>query len=294
MNMKRALFGGEARFAIWPLIAAFCFLFPMTANAQDIKLIVRGDDFGMTQGSLIAFEKGFNEGILTCGSLLVQAPWFEGAAALARKNPKWCLGIHLSLIGEWIGYRWRPVLPWDKVSSIVDEDGFLFRDPEELFKRRPRIEEIEAEMRAQIILGRKKGVDLHYLDTHYMAIDNYPGLREVIHKIARDFDLPISSQMGEKRVGGIYTALLEGKKEMALKMLEKLSPGLWLWNVHIGIDSPEQDALIHTRAEHRFKKGGVGPHRAEELRVISDDEVKGLIRKRGIKLINYRELRNRN
>jgi predicted glycoside hydrolase/deacetylase ChbG (UPF0249 family) len=292
--MRRRLIIKEAQFIIWSFIAAIWILFPMTVNAQDIKLIVRGDDFGMTQGSLIAFEKGFNEGILTCGSLLVQAPWFEGAAALARKNPKWCIGIHLSLVGEWIGYRWRPVLPWDKVSSIVDEDGFLFTDPEELFKKRPRIEEIDAEMRAQIILGKKRGVGVQYLDTHYMEMDSYSGLREFIQKIAKDFDLPISSQMGERRVGGIYTVPVKEKKKRALNMLEKLSAGLWLWNVHIGIDSPEQGALIHTRAEDQFRNGGVGPHRAEELRVISDDEVKELIRKRGIKLTNYRILRNTN
>ena len=105
-------------------------LFPKVASAQDIKLIVRGDDFGMTQGSVAAFQKGFNEGVLTCGSLLVIAPWFEGAAELRRKNPGWCVGVHLSLIGEWRGYHWRPVLPWDKVPSIVDEDGFLYRYPE--------------------------------------------------------------------------------------------------------------------------------------------------------------------
>jgi hypothetical protein len=127
-----------------------------------------------------------------------------------------------------------------------------------------------------------------------MGLDNYPGLREVIQKIAKDFDLPISSQMGERRVAGIYTVPVKEKKESALKMLEKLSAGLWLWNVHIGIDSPEQNALMHSRAEHQFKNGGVGPHRAEELRVISDEAVKELIRKRGVKLLNYRKLRNTN
>ena len=50
--------------------------------AEEIRLIVRGDDFGMTQGSLIAFEKAFDEGVLTCWSVLVPAPWFEGAAEL--------------------------------------------------------------------------------------------------------------------------------------------------------------------------------------------------------------------
>jgi hypothetical protein len=44
----------------------------------DTKLIIRGDDMGMTQGSLVAFEKAFNEGVLTCASIQVPAPWFEG------------------------------------------------------------------------------------------------------------------------------------------------------------------------------------------------------------------------
>lgn len=143
------------------LLAVIMILFlPKVASAQDIKLIVRGDDFGMTQGSLAAFQKGFNEGVLTCGSLLVIAPWFEGAAELCRKNPQWCIGVHLSLIREWRGYRWRLVLPWDKVLSIVDEDGFFYRYPEELFERNPKIEEIDAELRAQVDLAKKKGVNV--------------------------------------------------------------------------------------------------------------------------------------
>ena len=150
--------------------------------------------------------------------------------------------------------------------------------------------EIDAELRAQVVLARKKGVDIRYLDTHYMGIDGYPGLREVIQKMAKDFHLPISSQMGEKRVSGIYTVPIMQKKERTIKMLEELPPGLWLWVAHIGIDSPEQNALVHSAPEHRFKNGGVGPHRAEELRVITSEEVKSLIRKRGIRLTDYVKL----
>ena len=260
---------------------------PEVTCAQGIKLIVRGDDLGMTQGSLAAFEKAFNEGVLTCGSLLVAGPWFEGAANLIRKNPDWCIGIHLCLVGEWIGYRWRPVLPWDKIPTIVDEDGFLFTYPQELFKRNPKIEEIEAELRAQVVLAKKKGINLQYIDTHYMGMDDYPGLREVTQKIARDFDLPISSQVGEKRLKGIYRTPVKQKEEQALKMLAELTPGLWLWVVHIGIDSPEQNSLVHSAPEHRFKNVGVGHHRAAELNVVTSQSVKSLINKTGIKLVNY-------
>jgi hypothetical protein len=107
MAMKR-------RASVFFLLAGFLISFytVSVSRAEDIRLVVRGDDLGMTQGSIAAFETGFKEGVLTCASLLVVAPWFEAAADLIRRNPDWCIGVHLCLIGEWQGYRWRPVLPW--------------------------------------------------------------------------------------------------------------------------------------------------------------------------------------
>jgi predicted glycoside hydrolase/deacetylase ChbG (UPF0249 family) len=262
------------------------------AQAQEIRLIVRGDDLGMTQGSLIAFERAFKEGVLTCGSVLVCAPWFEGAAALGRNNPGRCLGVHLSLVGEWRGYRWRPVLPWSEVSSIADEDGFLFGSPQELWARRPKIEEIEKELRAQINLALKKGIPVRYLDTHYMGPRSYPGLEGVIRNLEKEHGLPVSGWMGEKRLPGIYTTPVGEKKNMALKILEELRPGLWLWVFHPGIDSPEQNALVHTRMEDFPAAGGVGKHRAEETNVLTSPEIKSVIQKKNIHLIHYGSLSN--
>ena len=128
--------------------------------AQEIKLIIRGDDLGMTQGSLVAFERAFNEGVLTCGAMVAPGPWFEAAAELARKNPGWCTGVHLCLVGEWRGYRWRPVSPRDKVRSLVDEDGYLHTSPTELFRHEPKLEEIDTELRAQVDLAKKRGVNV--------------------------------------------------------------------------------------------------------------------------------------
>jgi chitin disaccharide deacetylase len=169
-------------------------------KAQEIQLIVRGDDMGMTQGSLAAFEKAFNEGVLTSGAIQACAPWFEGAAAMCKKNPGWCVGVHLCLVGEWQGYRWRPVLPWDQVKSIVDEDGYLYTDPTALFAHKPKIEDIEAEYRAQIALVKKRGVKIGYIDTHYLGYKDYPGIEEVFQKLARENDVPISEHMDESRM----------------------------------------------------------------------------------------------
>ena len=272
------------------LIVVILFVTTGITSAEEIRLIIRGDDMGMTHGANVAFEKAFNEGVLTCGAIQAPAPWFEEAAELCRKNPGWCVGVHLCIIGEWRGYRWRPVLPWDQVSSIVDEDGFLYRYPEELFANKPKLEEIDAEFRAQIALALKHGVGVQYIDTHYMGYTSYPGLEEVYKKIARDYNVPISTYMGETRPESIYNTPVEEKTGKAVKMLEELEPGLWLWVCHIGIDSPEQNALIHTKPDHIFPGGGVGKHRAAELDALLSIEVKSMILRKEIKLTNYREL----
>jgi len=265
-------------------------LLTLAAQAQEVKLIVRGDDLGMTQGSLVAFEKAFNQGVLTSGAMVVPGPWLEAAAELARRNPGWCIGVHLCLVGEWRGFRWRPVLPWDQVRSMVDADGYLYTSPRELFGRQPKLEEIDAELRAQINLAKKRGVNVQYLDLHYVSPSQYPGLGDVIKKLGADYNLPISSQMGETRTASVYTTPLDQKLKRAVQMLEGLKPGLGLWVCHIGIDSPEQRALIHTDPEAIFVEGGVGRHRAEELAVLMSLEVKSAILKKGIVLTNYREL----
>ena len=245
---------------------------------------------GMTQGSIAATQKAFNDGVLTCASIQVTAPWFEAAAELSKKNPEWCVGIHLAIIGEWRGCRWRPVLPWDKVSSIVDDDGFLYRSPNELFSHNPKIGEIEAEYRAQIELALKKGVNVQYLDMHYLGYSSYPGLEGIVMKLGHEYNLPISGAIGESMFSGVYMVPEHQKKEVAVKQLKELKPGLWLWVTHLGIDSSEQNALIHFEPADIMPGGGVGKHRAAELEVITSIEVKSMISQKGIKLTNYREL----
>ena len=256
--------------------------------AEDIRLIVRGDDLGMTQGSISAFEKSFKEGVLTCASLLVVAPWFEAATDLLRRNPGWCIGVHLCLVGEWQGYRWRPVLPWSRVPSLVDADGFLFPAPDELWSHKPKPEEIEAEFRAQIDLALKKGVKLQYLDLHYAANDD---VKKIIRKLSKEYGLPISGTLGEKYAISVYKTPVEGKLASALKQIDQLTPGLWLWVAHSGIDSPEHDALVHSSPEDRFTGGGVGKHRAAETAVLTSREVKDTIARKKIRLMTYRDLR---
>lgn len=281
--MKRKAF----IFFLFAVVLVSFFMAPF-CHAEDIRLIVRGDDLGMTQGSIAAFEKSFKEGVLTCASLLAVAPWFEAATDLIRRNPGWCIGVHLCLVGEWQGYRWRPVLPWSRVPTLVDADGFLHRSPEELWAGKPKPEEIEAEFRAQIDLTLKRGVKLQYLDLHYAANDD---VKKAIRKLSLEYGLPISGTLGEKYAVSVYKTPVEGKLASALKQIDQLTPGLWLWVAHPGIESPEQNALVHTSPEDRFTGGGVGRHRAAETDVLASREVREAIAKKKIRLTTYRDLR---
>lgn len=282
-----------SRGAVAVVFAVGCMLVPLVGHAEEIRLVIRADDFGMTEASLEAVERGLNEGVVSATSVLVPGPWFEGAAALCRRNPGWCTGVHLCAVGEWQGYRWRPVLPWDRVASMVDEDGFLYGSPGELFAHKPKLAELEGEFRAQIALAKKHGVNVQYVDTHYMSTKEYPGLEEVVERIAADNHVPFSSHAGEKRFASIEQLPVEQKLAQALRQVDALEPGLWLWFCHPGIDSPEQRALVHTAREDIFLGGGVGAHRAEVLRIMTSVDLRSALMKKGVVLTNYRELQKR-
>ncbi len=281
-------------FSVFMLFFILVFAVTGSIQAQETRLIIRGDDMGMTQGSLVAFERAFNQGVLTSASVQVPAPWFEGAAELCRKNPGWCTGVHLTLVGEWQGYRWRPVLPWNEVSSLVDEDGYLYGYPEELYSHNPKPEEIEAELRAQMELARKKGINIQYVDAHYFCPMHIPEGAAIVRKIAKDYDVPLSSEQGEQAFGntkmGIYTVPVGQKTEKLVEFLRDAGPGLWLLICHPGIDSPEQNALMHFELKEIVEGGGVGKHRADVLKTLTSFEVKSMIVKKQIRLTNYREL----
>ena len=113
---------------------------------------------------------------------------------------------------------------------------------------------------------------------------------EILEKISREYDLPVSGWVEDENVcRGIYSVPKEQKLESAVEMLSELTPGLWMWYCHPGIDSPEHNALIHTSPGDMFIDG-VGPHRKAVLDALTSIEVRTIILKKGIKLTDYKEV----
>ena len=196
---------------------------------------------------------------------------------------------NLGIIGEWRGYRWRPVLPWSKVSSLVDEDGFLWPWPAEFWAHNPNLDELKEEFTAQINLMRKKGIKLDYLDTHYMMPTD-ERIRPMIERISKKQGRPVSCFFGENELPdfGIYS-VPPADKEMALvRVLEKLQPGVHLLIGHPGYASLESDALMHSDPKD-VQAMGTGRLRAGEAAAYMSPRVMKTVEGRGIKLMSYRE-----
>jgi predicted glycoside hydrolase/deacetylase ChbG (UPF0249 family) len=153
--------------------------------ATDRVAVVHCDDIGMCHAANEGAYEALANGPATCGSIMVPCPWFEEAAARARANPGFDLGVHLTLNAEWEHYRWGPVASRDRVPSLLDAQGNLPRSTLEVVKQ-AKPEEVEIELRAQIEKALAAGIDVTHIDSH-MGTVFFPQFIPVYAKLAREY-----------------------------------------------------------------------------------------------------------
>ncbi|MBT3360984.1 MAG: ChbG/HpnK family deacetylase, partial [Rhodospirillales bacterium] len=152
-------------------------------------VIIHADDVGMCHGANQAFVELSWAGAITCGSVMVPCPWFPEMADLAAGEPKFDLGVHLTLTCEWPGYRWRPLVSASPASGLVDSDGFMWRRVA-LLAEHVEPEAAEMEMRAQIDRALAAGIDVTHIDTH-MGAAAIPSLVDIYVRLGQEYQLPI-------------------------------------------------------------------------------------------------------
>jgi predicted glycoside hydrolase/deacetylase ChbG (UPF0249 family) len=261
----------------------------MKKQTQEVILITRADDLGYTHTGNVGILHSMRNGIIRSAAILVPSPWFEEGARMARENPDLCFGVHLGVIGEWQGYRWRPVLPYSEVPTLVDEDGFLWQSPAEFWAHHPDMGELDKEFDAQIALALKKGMRLDYLDTHYiMPYEEH--FRPIVERLSKKYNLPVSCLLDEQVMDdfGIYTVPPEEKEKVLEQVLRDLKPGIHLLIAHPGLTSIENEALVHSEPKH-IQVLGTGRLRASETLAYTSPRIQNLIRELDIKLMSYRE-----
>ncbi|MGI6083540.1 MAG: polysaccharide deacetylase family protein [Limnochordia bacterium] len=152
-------------------------------------LIIHADDMGMCHSVNAATFKAMTDGVVSSGSVMVPCPWFPEAAAWSREHPEADLGIHLTLTSEWRYYRWRPVAPLDRVPSLVDDEGFMWRSAREVIEH-GEPEEVEVEVRAQIERALAFGMEPTHTDSHMGTLFYDLRFFEIYVRVSREYGIP--------------------------------------------------------------------------------------------------------
>jgi predicted glycoside hydrolase/deacetylase ChbG (UPF0249 family) len=252
------------------------------SSATEIRLIVRGDDMGAAQAFNQGCIKAYEEGLVRSVEVIVNGPWFLDAVRLLKENPDLDVGVHLTLTSEWDHMKWRPLT---QAPSLVDPDGYFHATTKSFTDGNPKLDEIEHELRAQIDMARRQlGNRITHVSTHMVAATATPELKALTQKLATEYKLRTDADLKAAPKIGDRTMSVDQREQALKNVLEKLPRGDWLLVEHPGYDTPETRMLGHQGYEN------VATDRSNVRRAFTSKDVLQIVKRRGIKLIGYKDL----
>jgi chitin disaccharide deacetylase len=278
-------------FLVWFSISCF----QLTAFTQAPKLLLRLDDNGMNHSVNTAIKKVATTGIPFSTSVMFACPWYQETVEILKGYPNISVGVHLTLNSEWKYYRWGPVSGRSAVPSLVDSVGYFFSSTTAFLKNNYKLQEVEAELKAQIDRALASGLKIDYVDYHMGTAVATPELRSIVEKLAKEYKLGISRYFGENYKTMFETPVKE-KKSSFLNHLAGLDQGkVNLVVLHLAEATPEMNALIDMNSADMQAKAGepiVAMHRAAELAMLLSKEFQGMVKSKKVELVTYRDLVN--
>ena len=248
-----------------------------------IRLVTRGDDSGSCNTANVAIWNAYKKGILRNTSIMVPTPAFPEAAEMYSEDKGLCVGLHITLNAEWDSVRWGPVLPPEKVPTLVDAKGHLFRTTQALNDNNPKLEEMVAEVQAQLDLARARGLDIGYIDTH-MGVGWVGDLSESVVEMAEREGVlyPRGTVSGLPRIEGEF----ESPVEAMIARLEAAEPG----GTYVVVGHPAYDRVDVRMFDHPGLKESQGVARDWQRRIFMDQKVLDYCSANGVQPIRYTDI----
>ncbi|HSK64384.1 MAG TPA: polysaccharide deacetylase family protein [Pyrinomonadaceae bacterium] len=270
---------------------------------RDAKLvIVHADDLGMSHSVNAATIKAFQSGLVNSGSIMAPCPWFPEIAAYARTNPQADLGLHLTLTSEWSHFRWGPVMPRDRVPSLLDKDGY-FRLTETEAAKYADPKEVELEVRAQIERAKAAGIVPTHLDSHMGTLYQSKALFEVFLRVGREYKLPLRIAKSWFSRADFLPSLLTPDDVFIDRVLDinpQVPPQDWARFYSEALAKLEPgvtEIVIHLAYDDAEMRGATFDHpdwgaawRQRDFDYFSSDAFRKVLEDNKIKLITWREL----
>lgn len=270
-----------------------------------VKLIVNADDFGLSELTNKGIADCFTRGIVTSTTVIANSDAFKQAVSLAKKL-KLNVGIHLNLT------MCKPVI--EDAEHIADENGLLSNSNiKKAASKKLDLTEVEKEFRAQIEKVIDAGITPTHLDGH-KHIHIFPGIVDIVTQLAKEYNihgirLPLgkianrklmfSKQMIKAMIVNHYAR--KAKKKFMSNGLS--CPDSFYGLLETGNLSTEnlKKILAHVKEETTelmchpgyFDKDANSKLKGEretELRALTDESVKELVKAKDIKLISYKDI----
>jgi predicted glycoside hydrolase/deacetylase ChbG (UPF0249 family) len=261
----------------------------------DAKLVIIScDDLGACHGANLGVYGALRDGVATCASIMVPAPWARDAAL--RYRPTDDIGVHLTLNCEYEAYRFGPIT--HAPSLLSGEAGFPRRIAD--LWEHADTEEVLRECRAQIERALAWDIDVTHLTPHLTAITLRPEFFDVYVELAVEFRLPVRlpSTITPDQAGFPFRQLAAaegivfpdhfnhdwraGSRERVYEEIRTLQPGVTEIHVQPAIDTPEVRALTEA-----------APGWIDDYELVTDDpKLEQLLADSGATLIGYRMLRD--
>jgi predicted glycoside hydrolase/deacetylase ChbG (UPF0249 family) len=263
-------------------------------HPDDARLVIIScDDLGSCHGATVGVYQAIREGVATCASIMMPAPWARYAADEYQGED---IGVHLTLNAEHPSYRWGPLT---HAPTLLSGEGGFPRSVDDLWEHADS-SEVLRECRAQIERAIAWGIDVTHLAPHLTSITLRPEFFDVYLELAYEFKLPIRlpSTITAKEAGFPFRQLAAdenvvfpdhfdhdwrtGSRERVFAAIANLRPGVTEIHVQPAIDTPEVRAL-----------GGVAEGWIDDLELVTaNQELRQAITDSGAVLIGYRELRD--
>ncbi len=128
------------------------------------KLIVTGDDFGLSPAVNEGIERAYREGILRTASLMVGSPAASDAVARARRLPGLKVGLHV-VVSRGQATAARNAIPDLLNSAGLLPDNLVTSGVRYFFLPRVR-RQLETEIKAQFDAFRETGLPLDHVNGH--------------------------------------------------------------------------------------------------------------------------------
>ena len=260
----------------------------------DAKVVIFScDDLGSCHAANVGVYRAMREGVATCASLMVPAPWARHAAGEYDGDD---LGVHLTLNAEHRVYRWGPIT---HAPSLLSGEGGFPRGIADLWEHADS-DEVLRECRAQIERAMAWDIDVSHLTPHLTAITLRPEFFDVYLEMAVEFQLPVRlpSTITSEQAGFPFRKLAAdegvifpdhfdhdwraGSRERVYAAIRQLQPGVTEIHVQPAIDTPEVRALTSSA------EGWIDDF---EL-ATADTTLRELLDESGAVLIGYRPLRD--